>query len=311
MPLSWLSVIPAAARWLWNKIRRRPTVQADRGAVAAGRDQAMSGPVATGDHAAAAASRGLSIGQAAEALITQINVERVEKLVLQTPPPAIEAGGHGDPEFRASASTALRLSEQGEHKQAVLQLQRTFARAADDTQRYTLHYLIAHEFASLGGSIEAEGEYRQAVHAALAAHDRPSAIAALDGSSLGALRNQNWRSLEAYSRLAARLHKRTGDPEQAAAELTSLSSARRRRGRPAAAAAAARRALQLTVGLPPSTAQADALVYLSVAQFDLRRWDEAAETSRWAVAVSQALGDLTRESAARRLLELVNEVKTW
>jgi hypothetical protein len=55
MAIPWLSCIPAAARWLWGKIRGRPTVEAHRGAV-----------VAAGDEAAAAQSGGPIVGKATQ-----------------------------------------------------------------------------------------------------------------------------------------------------------------------------------------------------------------------------------------------------
>lgn len=310
MAVPWLSWIPDAARWLWNKIRGRPTVQADRGAVAAGRDQPISGAVVTGDRATAAASRELSVGQATETLITQIHIETLENLVLHSPrPPAIEAIRHAKAEFRASVRGAVALSDQGEHKQALVALQSAFGQASDERGRCALHFLIACELRSLGRPIEAEGEFRQAVRAEMAAQDLRSAAASLDILSLVALRNQNWRNVEAYSRLARRFHKHMGNSQQEATALSMLSYAQTQRGRPAAGLRAARQALELTTALPASAAQADALMHLGIAQFHLYLWDEAAQTLRWSAAMWRRLGDLPRESAARRLLELANEVK--
>ena len=51
MAIPLLSAVPKAATWLWNRVRGRPTVQADRGAVAAGRDQHIGGSVVTGERA--------------------------------------------------------------------------------------------------------------------------------------------------------------------------------------------------------------------------------------------------------------------
>lgn len=55
MELSWLSWIAGPARWLWGKIRGRPTVEAHRRAV-----------VPAGDEAAAAQSGGLIVGKATQ-----------------------------------------------------------------------------------------------------------------------------------------------------------------------------------------------------------------------------------------------------
>jgi hypothetical protein len=47
MHIPVLSLLGTAAKAAWNKLHGRPTVQADEGAIAAGRDQTISAPIAT------------------------------------------------------------------------------------------------------------------------------------------------------------------------------------------------------------------------------------------------------------------------
>jgi tetratricopeptide (TPR) repeat protein len=196
MAVPWLSWLPAAARWAWSKIRGRPTVQADRGAVAAGRDQTIPGAVVTGD-------------QAGPVIVAQ-------------PGATVNVYYDGLPQAKAAVRDPFeegeRLQGADQHEAAIAQFENAFAAAEDDSQRCALHIFVGNSLFHLSRLAEAEGRYREALHAAQRVNDSHGQAAALGGlGNVYAVRGDP-RNAEAHYRMGLEIDTRIENrPGQATA----------------------------------------------------------------------------------------------
>jgi len=182
MAIPWLSWIPGAGRWLWSKIRGRPTVQADRGALAAGRDQAMSAIVI--------------FAQAGASVNVNVYVDDL---------PQAKA------EIRDHFEKGQELQEAEQHEAAIREFEKALAAAEGDGQRCAIHTLIGNSFMNLARLAEAGGHYGQALQAADKARDKQGTAAALVGLGLVyADRDDLDRAEETY-RKALAIHEEIGD----------------------------------------------------------------------------------------------------
>jgi tetratricopeptide (TPR) repeat protein len=207
MAIPLLSAASKAANWLWNKIRGRPTVQADRGAIAAGRDQVVKDSVI-------AAEQALRAG--ASAFVATIQHFHGPVFIagmperLQEPP---DVAPKGPPEAFVEGQ---RLETEGDHAGAIAQYQEAFAEAWCDFNRGFLHIRIAYNLRRIDRVAEAEGHMLQALGLARGAAERELEALVLWGLGVHNAEDGNWDKAEAYSRDAMEVFRSVGEEEGAA-----------------------------------------------------------------------------------------------
>jgi tetratricopeptide (TPR) repeat protein len=144
-------------------------VQADRGGIAAGRDQVVGGSLVTGARATVA-DRGGRVGtvQHFHGPVTIVNVQRYEDGLPQA-----------EVEVRDHFQEGQRLQSAQRHEAAIREFEKAFAAAENDNQRCALHILIGNSFAQLDELKVAEGHYHEALSAAQRGRDREGEARAL------------------------------------------------------------------------------------------------------------------------------------
>jgi len=301
--IPWLSWIPGAGRWLWSKIRGRPTVQADRGAVAAGRDQAIKDSVISAQQALRG-ERGALVAavQHFHAPVTIISLSRYPD---ELPDVALE----GPPE---SFKEAERLEAAGEHAGAIGQYEKAFAAAGEDYNRCVLHIRIARNFRELNRPAEAEGHLLEALDLARRATERELEAVALWGLGL-ATYDRNWGRAEAYSREAVDAFESLGDQRHAARVMILLGLVHRQQDRSEEAEQSLIQALGIYRGLGDEEHQALCLYDLANVyrdRGDPESLSRAAAAAEQALAMYDKLGDRQAKAKALYTLALVYDSRT-
>jgi len=212
MAIPLLSAVSKAASWLWNRIRGRPTVHADRGAVAAGRDQVVKDSVIAAEQALRAQT---------SAFVATIQHFHAPVLILAAPESVADmrdVTSHGPP---AAFQEGTRLDKNGDHVGAIARYEEAFAEAWCDYNRALLHLRIALNLRHLHRTAEAEGHMLQALSLARGAAEREFEAAALWGLGVHNYEDGNWDKAEAYSTEAIEAF-RSLDHEWGAARVTVL-----------------------------------------------------------------------------------------
>jgi len=293
--IPWLSWIPAAGRWLWSKIRGRPTVQADRGAVAAGRDQAIKDSVLSTEQALRG-EMGAFVAdiQHFHGSVTIINLPRYAD---HLPDVALE----GPPE---SYKEGERLEAAGDHDGAVTQYEKAFAAAQDDYNRSVLHIRIARNLAELNRPAEAEGHLLQALDLAQRASEPKLEAFALWNLGLGHRQQGCLEEAETCITQALETYERLGELEGQAFCLGDLANLHRQRGDPGHVAKAEdlyRRALKIYEDLGYRWGRAATLHNLGLlydSRTDPGRAEKAEECYLAASQLHSADGDILQQAHA-------------
>jgi hypothetical protein len=130
MPIRFIQPVASGAKWLWAKVRARPTAHADRQAVAAARD------ISVEKHLISSKT----------AIINEyvVQIQNLDKLILQDAPP-----------FSPSEVTQLldagkRWRAEGEHHRALTCLWDALRQQMDDRSRIRLHNNIGLTHADMG-----------------------------------------------------------------------------------------------------------------------------------------------------------------
>jgi len=178
MHIPVLGLIGTAVGTLWNKLRGRPTVQADRGSVAAGGDQTINAPVATGrgviatDQATVVASPSGGPTIIVQSVIVQSGGTLNLGSYVDGLPQA------KDPVLRAAFEDGQRLQLEGyqqegyaaqsahKHKEAIDRFTKALALAETDSQRAALHILRGNSQYSISQYKEAEADYQETLRLA-------------------------------------------------------------------------------------------------------------------------------------------------
>jgi len=304
MAIPWLSCIPTAARWLWNKIRGRPTVQADRGAVAAGRDQTISDSIITAQQALQRQIGTLvAASQHFHAPVTIINLSRYAH---ELPDIALE----GPPE---SYKEGERLQAAGDHAGAIAQYEKAFVAAREDYNRCVLHMRIARSFRDLNRRAEAEGHLLQALDLARRSGERKAEAFALLDLGVANYADGNSDRGEAYSREALETFRALGHESGTAHVMTLLGLVYRRQDRSDEAAQYLTQAIDTWQRLRDEKLQA--LCLYDLANVYRERGDpaalgEAEDLNKRALQIYENLGDRKRQAATLYNLALVYDSRT-
>jgi tetratricopeptide (TPR) repeat protein len=275
MPLSWLSVIPAAARWVWSKIRRRPTAHADRGAVAAGRDQTISGAVVTGD--------------------------RPGPVIVAQPGATVNVYYDGlpqaEPKVRDPFQEGRRLQEAGQHETAIAQFEKALALADNDSQRCALHILIGNSFIDLSRFPEAEGHYGEGLVLARRASDTQGQGAAFTGLGNVCLLRGGPGDLdkaEQHHKRALAISRKMRNPLGEAQDLANLGMVYFQRGQPGDLGRAEqhfKKALRISTEIGSSLGQAIVLGNLGLVYVRQGELDKAGDRFEKALAIHEEIGN--------------------
>jgi tetratricopeptide (TPR) repeat protein len=271
MTVPWLSWIPAAGRWLWRKIRGRPTVQADRGGVAAGRDQTISGPVVTGDRPGP--------------VIVAHSGATVNVSVYYDGLP--QAKGNVHDHFDAGR----RLQEAEQHEPAIAEFEKALAVAQNDSQRCALHMLIGNSFLATSRLGQAEGHYQRSLAAGDKAQDKEGQARAL--GNLGIVYRQRGEpdKAEEHHRKALAIAEEIGDRLGQANQLGNLGLVYRRRGDLDKAEEHEKAALAIDRDIGNRLGEAHDLSALGLVYADRGQLNRAQGHHRKALAIYQEIGN--------------------
>jgi len=224
MHIPVLGAITTASRAVWNKLRGRPTVQADHGAIAAGGNQIINAPVAT------------SGGTIATGQATIVTSPTGGPTIIVQPGATADFAIYVDNLPNAPAPTrdhfleGQRLQEADRHDEAIKEFQAAFADADTDSQRGALHLLLGISQSILGRPSQAEGSFQEALRIFQPAGDREGESAAL--SSLGVVYGQRGEldKAEEHFEKALEIHRDIGNRLGEAQDLGNLSNVYADRG---------------------------------------------------------------------------------
>jgi tetratricopeptide (TPR) repeat protein len=228
MHVTW-STLAIPFRWVWNRIKGCPAVQADR-SVAAGRDQRVRGAVVTADGGAAASEGGavaVSGGVAATGPGPTIVVQSGGTLnyyadgVLQGPQAVRDHFKEGE-----------RLQEAHEHDKAIAEFQAALATADTDSRRGALHIHIGISYYLSGRLPQAEGSYMEALRLFTAAADEEGQAAALCNLGLVYADRGDLKRAEEEYKEALDIERRIDNPLGQANQLGNLGLLAEEQGRP-------------------------------------------------------------------------------
>ena len=269
--------------WLWRKAQVSSEAHADRGAVAAGRDQTVSGAVVTGDRAGPVivAQPGATVNVYYDGLP-------------QAPPQVRDPFEEGE-----------RLQDAEQHEAAIAEFEKAFAAADNDSQRCALHTLIGNSFLHTSRLPEAEGRYREALGLARKAQNRDGEAAALMGLGLiYADKSQLAKAEEHYKRALA-IHGEIGDRLGQANTLGNLGLVYRRRGELDKAEEHHKEALAIFEEIGNRLGQANDLGNLGLVYARQGELDKAEKHYKEALAIDEEIGNRLGQAAALANLGLV------
>jgi len=168
MSVPVLSGIAAFARFVWNKLRSRPTVQANGGAVAAGGDQTINAPAATSGGVVATDQAIVVTGQGGSPTIIVQSGGTVNLVPYVDGLPQAK-----DPALRAAFEEGRRLQDEGyeaqnahKHQEAIDRFTRALALAENDSQRAALHGLRGNSYESISQYNDAQTDYEETLRLA-------------------------------------------------------------------------------------------------------------------------------------------------
>jgi len=155
--------LTSAIGFLWNKLRGRPTVQADRSALAAGGSQAISAPVATSGGVVAADQATVITGPSGgPTIVVQSGGTLIFGSYLGGLPEAKDLA------LRAAFEEGQRLQDEGyeaqnahKHQEAIDRFTRALALAENDSQRAALRILRGNSYGSISDYDRAEADYEE------------------------------------------------------------------------------------------------------------------------------------------------------
>jgi len=231
MHVAW-STLAIPFRWLWNRIRGRPTVQADR-SVAAGRDQTVRGAVVTAE-GGAAASEGSAVATSGGVAVTGPG----PTIVVQ-PGATLNyyADGvlQGPQAVRDHFEEGQRLQDAHEHEKAIVEFQAALATADTDSRRGALHLHIGISHYLSGRLVQAEGSYSEALRLFEAAADEQGRAAALGDLGIvyterGDLDRGDLERAEECHKQALEIDRRIDNPLGQAQDLGNLGNVYAERG---------------------------------------------------------------------------------
>lgn len=176
------------AKWLWNKVRGRPTVQASAHSVAAGNDisgvgqQIMSGGTVVGQTSTMVVQQGYF----AEDHDRLVRIEgKFDELAITVRRGALESTPVPDTRALAEESTkdvevqldeALRLRSEGREREAIECLLEAYKRDLRPKAKAQLHLLAGNTYIRLADEKSSEWHLHEALAAAVEAADRDAQI---------------------------------------------------------------------------------------------------------------------------------------
>jgi len=159
MHVAW-STLAIPFRWLWNRIKGRPTVHAER-SVAAGHDQTLHGAVVTAEGGAAASEGG------AVATSGGVAVSGPGPTFVVQPGATLNYYADGlpqaPPEVRDHFKEGQRLQDAHQHDKAIAEFQAALATADTDSRRGALHLYIGISQLVSGRPVQAERSFAEAL----------------------------------------------------------------------------------------------------------------------------------------------------
>lgn len=211
------------------------------------------------------------------------------------------------PEVRGHFQEGHRLSREERHEAAVLEFEKAFAAAENDSQRCALHILIGNSYCKLGRAPEAEGHYRHALDAAARAGDQKGRANAL--GNLGIVHESRRESdkAEEYHRSALAVFQEIGDPVGQAQALCNLGFVYTDRGEFDRAEEHSKRALALFEGMGNLVGQAHALSGLGLIYLRRGELGKAEEFFKRALDIAEGMGEKLGQAILLSNLALVAE----
>jgi tetratricopeptide (TPR) repeat protein len=289
MTVPWLSWIPAAGRWLWQKIRGRPTVQADRGAVAAGRDQTVKDSVITSEQAVRGEMGALvAASQHFHAPVVIINAPQY----FDGLPHARRAG------LRHAFEEGQRLEAAGDRVAAIRQYEGAFAHAEEAPQRCALHINIGMNFGMLGRDGEAQGHFLQGLELARSTAEANAEAVALLGLAILDFAREDWDTAERRAKEALSIFRRVPAEPGVAFAMFMLSVVHSHQGRLKDAERSSLAALAVFRATGDALGEARALNQAADVCIRRGHYSKALQLSRRAYALSDQLAYQEGRAAA-------------
>jgi tetratricopeptide (TPR) repeat protein len=207
-----LSLLVTAVKWAWNKLRGRPTVQADQSDVVVGESQTINAPVAAGEGVVASDGSVVATGQA-----TIITVPSGGPTIVVQPGAAVNFTFYVDGLPSASAPTrdhfleGRRLQNDDHHEEAIGEFEAAFGGDDTEGQRAALHLLIGVSQAVRGHVPQAERSLREAGKLFMSVRDKQGEGAALRNLGLVYLTAAEFQQAEESLTKSLAIQRELGD----------------------------------------------------------------------------------------------------
>jgi len=283
MHVAW-STLVIPFRWLWNRIKGRPTVHAER-SVAAGGDQTVRGAVVTGERGAAASEGGavaLSGGMAVSSTGPTFVVGTLNLYVDGLPQAA--------PAVRDRFEEGQRLQDAHEHDKAIAEFQAALATADTDSRRGALHLHMGISHYLSGRLPQAEGNYMEALRLFRAAADEEGRAAALGNLGLVYHDRGDLAKAEEHHKQALEIDRRIDNPPGQAQDLGNLGNVYADRGDLERAEEHYRQALEVFRRIDNPLGQANQLGNLGLLAEERGQPEEARALLKQAPALYEGMG---------------------
>ena len=220
MHIGW-SALATPFRWAWNRIKGRPTVQADR-SMAAGGNQTLRGAVVTAQTGAAASEGG------AVATSGAVAVGGSGPTIVVQPGAALTINYYADglpqaaPEVRNHFREGQRLQEAHEHDKAIAEFEAALSTADTDSRRGALHLHIGVSHYLSRRLPQAEGSSTEALRLFRAAADEEGQATALGNLGVVYAMGGDPDRAEEHLQQAVQIFRRIDSPSGEAWALTIL-----------------------------------------------------------------------------------------
>jgi len=287
---------------LWNKLRGRPTVQADRGAVAAGRDQTINAPLATSGSMAAGGQATIATSESGGTTIVVQSGGMVNLVSSVDGLPQAK-----DPLLRAAFEEGQRLQQEGyeaqsahKHREAIDRFTRALELAENDSQRAALHVLRGNSCYSISQYDEAQTDYEKTLKLA----ERISPVqdaaearaAALSGLGLVCSERGDLEKAEEHHKQALDIHRKIGDRQSEAATLDNLGTVYGRRGALDQAEECFKQALAIDKEIGSSLGEATVLGNLGIVYRRRGEMQKAEKHHKKALKIAREIGNRLGEA---------------
>jgi len=284
-----ISLLPAAKTltgWLWNRIRGRPTVQADRRAIAAARD--------------IHAQRHLISSETVIINENLIQIQNLDQLIIQD----TKASEPLQVDIARLVEEGVELSTNGDYTIALSRFWQALRQPMDDPWRIRLYSHIGLAHFRAGDLHLARSHFHIARYLAQSAGDREAEAKGSNGVAISSSAMKDWASADAAYGQAVAIYRQMGRLDKVAERLYWISEFRYQREDYKGMADAARSARDAYINLGDAEGQIRALRKLGIAlgsQEGMHSQGKAALNEAIQIARERRL----RKEEGRCLLDLI------